>query len=640
MLALLLVACASSACRDRAEEPAATATVAATAAAPAAAATATTTAISPATAPGASAEDGERPYSVQLHVHGSFSEGIGSIDSHSYEATDVGADVIWWSDHDFRIATWGHVSTFGFEDWSEDMPEAGLPGRRRRKGARERKKQLVPLGGTTMLEGTEEFVTDEPREGAKSLRVETTNESDDFVGRRYALTADRGLFKRPLASEVTLELSVLPEALGEDARAVIDITLSEHPPREGLPFTVYHLRYVLGGDTEQPYRDGTTFVVPVPWRPGEWNDLALPVSRDAVRGFPFIHGEDNSLSAIVLGVEARRGATARVRFDDLRIQQELSGTAAFERQGRLIDEVARDYPKLRQLQGVELSWLGHHLNEFSVDTRLVDYERIRQELPPPGDESWRMRLTRRLIEDVHARGGLVSYNHMFGAMMEGARPHATREEVLDELVANEAYGADILEVGYRDRGGHPLADHLWVWDQLAQHGLFLVGTGVSDSHGGPDQRWRTDANNFVSWIYARSPEKADLLEGLRAGRVFFGDLVLFDGSLDLITKGGARMGQIVVTDAPSEVVQVRIDGLAVGDDVRLIVSGNEAARWSATTPLLVEPYEVTLDETRPTVVRVEVFTADGKAKVFSNPITFVREPPAGERLGARLVDLR
>src|SRR5690554_6790865 len=71
VLALLLVACASSACRDRAEEPAATATVAATAAAPAAAATAITTAISPATAPGASAEDGERPYSVQLHVHGS-----------------------------------------------------------------------------------------------------------------------------------------------------------------------------------------------------------------------------------------------------------------------------------------------------------------------------------------------------------------------------------------------------------------------------------------------------------------------------------------------------------------------------------------------------------------------------------------
>src|SRR4051812_26127850 len=62
-----------------------------------------------------------RPWSVQLHVHGSFSEGVASIDSHSWEAEGVGADVIWWSDHDFRIASFHHASTFGFEDWHEPI---------------------------------------------------------------------------------------------------------------------------------------------------------------------------------------------------------------------------------------------------------------------------------------------------------------------------------------------------------------------------------------------------------------------------------------------------------------------------------------------------------------------------------------
>lgn len=584
---------------------------------------------SPPATPAATPSPVEQAYSVQMHVHGSFSEGIGSIDSHSHEATDVGADVVWWSDHDFRISGYGHVSTFGFEDTTEPMPEdESVVVRRRKRGPRV--KEMVPVTGGAVAPGETEFVADDPREGAKSMRVRSKSDGEDFAGYRYSIMADRGLMKRPLATEVTLELSVFPETVSADARVVVEVAMSEHPPREGLPFTVYHVRYVLQEEVAQPHRDGTTFVVPVTVRPGEWNDLALPVSRDAVRGFPFIQGEDNSLGSILIGVETRRGATAQARFDDLRIKQEISGPQVFERQRKLIEAVGRDYPKVHQLQGVEASWVGHHLNEFSVDTRLVDYERITAGGPP--DErgpAFRDRITRKVVEEIHARGGLVSFNHMYGAMMEGSPPRSTREEVLEELIAQRVFGADILEVGYRDRGGHPLADHLWVWDELAQSGLFLVGTGVSDSHGGPDQRWRTDDNNFVSWIYARSPSKEDLIEGLRAGRVFFGDIVLFDGTVDLSTARGARMGQIVVTDAPSEDVGVAIDGLEKGDVVRLLASGTEVARWTASGATFRERRHVSLDPQRATVVRVEAYAADQTAKVLSNPITFLPQMPPG-----------
>jgi hypothetical protein len=618
--ALLLAA----SCRDRGDAPTQPSAMPASDPPAASAVTAPTAIASP------PASGGERPYSVQMHLHGSFSEGVGSIDSHSWEATDVGADVIWWSDHDFRITSYGHVSTFGFEDETEPMPTDGrVLARRKKKNAL--RKALVPIEGESTATGSSEFVAGDAREGAKSFRIIATNATPQFAGKHFAITADRSLLKRPLAADVTLLLSVFPEQVSGDARPVIEITLSEHPPREGLPFETYHLRYVLDETVKQPERVGSTFVVPVPFKRGEWNDLALPVSRDAMRGFPFISGEDNSLYRIAVGVEARNGATGTTRFDDLRIEQALSGAPTFDRQKRLIDEVARDYPKLRELQGIELSWLGHHLNEFSLDTRPVDYAALEKDrLPDESGPDWRNRLTHRLVDDIHARGGLVSFNHMYGTMMEGGERRASREDVLDELERERVFGADILEVGYRDRGGHSLEDHLWVWDRLALDGLFLVGTGVSDSHGGPSQRWRTDANNFLSWIYARSPEKADLIAGLRAGRVFFGDIVLFNGTVDLVTRSGARMGQIVVRETPSEDVEVRIDGLKDGDAVRLLAAGSEIARWTASGSSFRETQRVALDPAHPTVVRVEAYAPDGTAKVLSNPITFLPQmPPNG-----------
>jgi hypothetical protein len=580
----------------------------------------------------------ERPYSVQLHVHGSFSEGAASIDSHSWEASDVGADVIWWSDHDFRIASYRHASRFGFEGWTEPL-DRGEPWRDaspERSRKRVEVKRLIELPSPNEPIGSAEFTADAVDEGERSLRVRATSPAAEFQPMLYHVEAARGLMKRPLAAGVTLHLSVLPETANADARPAIEIVLSEHAPRDGVPLgEFYRLVYVLDDTLKEPEREGASVFLPVPYRLGEWNRLVLPVTRDAIRSFPAIRGEDNALSSIAVGLWVRRGATGSVLFDRLQIEQESFGEASFARQRALIDAVAGGYPRLRELQGVEISYTAQHLNEFSVDTRLIDYDAL---LAPKaggarGHEG-RDALARRVVEEVHARGGLVSYNHMFGAARESVartRPRKPRakEAILEELSQNGALGADILEVGYRKRGGRELDDHLWVWDELALEGLHLVGTGVSDSHGGPDQRWRTSANNFLSWIYARSPEKAALIEGLRAGRVFFGDIVLFDGTLDLVSAAGHRMGQIVVTDRDTDDVAIEIDGLSAGDAVAVVESGRKTETIVAKSASLRASRTVRLDPEQPTVVRLEVRGADGTVKVLSNPITFVRTVPAG-----------
>ena len=44
------------------------------------------------------------PYAVQTHVHGSMSEGPGSMRGANIQAKKLGLDVLWWSDHDWRMA--------------------------------------------------------------------------------------------------------------------------------------------------------------------------------------------------------------------------------------------------------------------------------------------------------------------------------------------------------------------------------------------------------------------------------------------------------------------------------------------------------------------------------------------------------
>ena len=59
------------------------------------------------------------------------------------------------------------------------------------------------------------------------------------------------------------------------------------------------------------------YTVTLPVRSGDWNRLVLPVTRDAVKGFPWLRGDDDSLVSILVGVESRKGAPASALFDRL-----------------------------------------------------------------------------------------------------------------------------------------------------------------------------------------------------------------------------------------------------------------------------------------------------------------------------------
>jgi hypothetical protein len=569
----------------------------------------------------------ERPWSVQLHVHGPFSEGPGSLDSHGREALAAGLDVLWWSDHDFRITSYRHATRFGFEGESEPL-ERGEAWSARSEGEAKARKRVRRLAPRCSPESELAFPAQGAAEGERSLRLSARGPGSEFAGCFGAVVADRALATRPLASQVALELEVLAESLGADARAVVELELSEHSLPGTPGYAPLVLRYEIGPAGGEPRREGPLFSVPVAVAPGGWAPLRLAVSRDAERGFPEIAAGDNSLHQIRLGVESRRGALAAARFDALRIEQASSGPAAFDLQRELLERVASERPGLVQLQGVELSYGLRHLNAFGDEPLQIDYDALVRESgllagdPPRVDrDRFRRYATRRAVEIAHARGQLVSYNHMYGVAFEGAEPKRSRSELVEMLASERIFGADLLEVGYRDRGGHGLEDHLGAWDDLARRGLRPVGIGTSDSHGG---RWGDDPNDFVSWIFAASPEPAALVEGLRRGRVFFGDLRRFDGHLDLAATSGAVMGQIAVSDREAEEVRIEASGVARGDLLDIVVSGAPAARHVAVGESLRVVHRVPIAPGEDAFVRAELRDAAGAPKAFSNPIHFVR----------------
>ena len=585
-----------------------------------------------------SGSEGERPWSVQLHLHGPFSEGPGSVQSHLREAAGVGVDAVWWSEHDFRAASYRHASTFSFDGPAEPL------------GANEpwtalleyehtgTKKLRPPRSEKAGIHPAPVFTRERSRDGSPSLRVEIRGEGEgegegeDFRQTGPVLTADRGLFARPLTSGVTLHLFVLPLENGPDGRAFVECKLSEHGPKNRR----HIVRYVLSNEGTEPTLGTSAVTIPVAYRAGEWNELVLPLTRDALEHLPFV-GDDNSLSVLSVGAEARGGGYALAQFDDLRLEQDAAGEAAYARQRDLLRRVGRE-SGVRQYQGVEVSWLrALHLNEFSLDTGLLDYDPLLERARETAGGSAELAegdlvelVARGAIDAAHDRGGLVSYNHMFGTAMAGGAVKRSRAQVLEGLGAARLFGADLLEVGYRDRGGADLADHLWIWDRLAERGLRPVGIGVSDAHGA--RSWRGNPNNFVSWILAPSLERKDLLAGLAAGRVFFGDIVHFDGRLDLRTARGFRMGQIVVTDRETAQVGISVEGVGRGGGVRLVGPQGPFAELAEVSETESSPAATVR---LPTFVRAEVVDSEGEIQALSNPIHWVREVPAGGIAGGR-----
>ncbi len=598
---------------------------------------------------------GKLPFSIEMHLHGSMSEGVGSVDAHTAGAQLAGVDVLWWSDHDWRILFHKYVTSFSMDSTEEPvfLNETWLPQDGQESTRKKNVRQLLADSAVAanFSSWNISFQATDGVDNGGFATVSATRLSEAGF-RLYEIIAGtpRRREIRPLASQVTVRVAMRTSEMSADARPYIRFILSQH---ESEPIgsggstrsIIYHL---TTNPNETPSLTGTQYRVPLLYAAdGQWVEFSLSISDDAMAGHADLDDtRDLSMSFIRFGIEARNGAMASVDIDNLHIEHMLEGDPLFSVQSDILQTRQTLDPDVVQLQGTEFSYY-HHLNIFSEGNHLFEYDDMVLAsglLDNVGMITSRPQMfdytARFITKEIHRDGGLVSFNHPFGvAQMSPKRDHGRGIEL--DLILKRLYGAGILEVGYNYRG-EPLALLLELWDNLARSGVFATGTGVSDSHGGTASNWlNIENNNFVSWIYADQPDKPGLIDGLRTGRVVFGERALWDGYFDMRDEHGAVMGQVVFTDDQLVTVEMYANDLEPSDAIVMLPrdmtqpvpqAGSNEANLFYTIDLKAEGHPVT-------IARTEIYRDHPDMKIprdpldpmssdlalmFSNPIYYVR----------------
>ena len=553
-----------------------------------------------------------RPISVQMHVHASMSEGQGSWRAANVHAKKIGLDVLWWSDHDWRMAYHTYNRAFGFEgpNLATSVPTYYEPGTDLNAAANN-----VPMTITlaphklngSVKDAIGRTTTERATEGTRSFEVAASAAATGWQRYMYEIDGTRRTMKRSLASKVRLSFAAFAEG-GDQVMAAVRVDLSQQPPDMRAGAIYYVLTQAAEADLKT-LEDAHTRVIRVPFEPGAWNRVRVDVTGDADR--LQLGGIDNAMVAVSFGV-LTRGPLASAFFDDYVIHHELQGEALRDVARQMAARYQKEYGVINYV-GQELSFQAH-MNPIGERVPMIDHVKH-----PAGLNA------RETSEFVHANGGILSLNHIFGTNMappgvntkdpDSAR--AFEDARIRELTESRVYGADILEVGYPTRV-LPMSSFLRVWDALSAAGVDVVGNGISDTHGSI-AGWY-DGNNFVSWVWAHSTSMADIVDGFRRGNVYFGDPVQFKGRLTLTTSDGHQMGSVVVTKKPEHFVNVKIDGLPAGARLRVVINGQSNSEETPDRTTFEK--RVRVNTSAPAFVRVEAYTAQGRPLVFSNPIYF------------------
>ena len=579
-----------------------------------------------------SLREGLAPYCAQLHIHQSMSEGEASFLGNVEQARRGGViDVIWFTDHDWRMALHSYVSEFGFEEGvgpeMKVIPTRAIkPGRESEEVATvwlpvEHEPESPTLASTTATR-----VGEPVHQGAGALRLTARAQKNDGAFRRHELRfkAPGHRAIRPLATNVRVHLSIFPVGdPGPDSRILVRFLLSEQPPDRRAELD-YWLAPRLPEDTEAR-RSRLLADHLMEFEPGRWNHFTFHLTRDAIADE--LGGMDNSVGEIRIALEARNGARIAAVFDDLRIEQDLAGEPLMARAWEMARALSSD--DLSLYVGQEMSY-GAHLNGLGPDVPLLDHARFPHGLL--GSET---------VTFIHDHGGVAILDHMYGVGrkvegLTGDREAESRmiQQTVDSLLRVNAYGADAIEVGYPLRGGMSLEHHLAAWDRIGMEGVVITGVGTADTHSNR-RSWRTGRpNNWTTWIWAASPGMEDLMEGIRTGAAAFGDPTIWDGHMDISIPQGRAMGDVVIASHSPAEITFTCDGLKPGWEARLV---NNGAVFE-TVPLTASEFRATrqIPVEKTSIVRFCVYNETGQAVVCSNPLYFYPSSPQRLLPGARL----
>lgn len=581
---------------------------------------------------GFGAVPGEAAVTMAMHIHAAYSEGSGSMEAHLQQATSTGVDVLWWTDHDQRMLAHGYRRAVHFNGPAEAEDGLNWTWATYRSGA------FASSSATWVTSPISPYDSAAP--GALSMRAVSSGASEALFRQDGRPAMD--LVRTSLAGQRVL-IDVMPVTISSKAWIGMEIITSYRPARDGRPAGVYRVSYRIGGSRTAgtKVRSTTKAIVTLAAPVGQWSRLQLDPAQDLGDVFG-IDGRDASMYTVAVAASSSGSAVAEAVFDNLSFTRSANGgqqPLAIQRE--LMAGYQAQFPAIEQRQAIEMSHTVKHVGWYGGTPTLPDL--TGWPVTPPDD----LTETRRVVDGIHATGGLASYNHPFGTIggtLTEAAQETTRRKVATELVGNKALGADLLEVGYPVRAGITLARHASVWDACSSNGVFLTGSGVSDDHSG--QNWLGQLLNFITAVWTPLGARDDvyLMQALRSGRAFFYNPAGFSGTLDLQVDGAAPMGSVTVSAATSRSLRIIAIGVPPGGDVQVVdglvgyagsASPDPQLRLSSVAASGDLDVTISIDTSTPRFVRVVVRDSTGKAIALSNPVWLLRDQPPGGIPAAR-----
>jgi hypothetical protein len=587
------------------------------------------------------AADGTAAYSMAMHIHSSFSEQAGSMDSQLFQAAKNSVDVLWWTDHDHRMDGIGYRKTVHFTSLTTERGAAGEGG-----PWTWTKAVSGPLGTGSAggIVATPASPSDPVASGSMHLAAKSTTTATAKFG-YYADSHPGGWSYRDNLTGQSLTIDVLLKSGWTRGYLELLIVTSYHQAAGGRPAGNYSLsyRFVQPGGASGRVAHGDQGVITIPVKPASasnpWGTVTINPSGDIAALWPDLDYRDFALWELTLSAVSN-GDLVSGYFDYLRFKRQISGEAFLLQQMDMAAVLAPKYPAVAQRQGLEVSWLLPHLNWFGGAVVIPDYGSTTP-------STYTAYLRNVAVPQIHAAGGLVSYNHPYGYGDPALLPVAQQDALLAQVAAKllptattrAALGTDLLEVGYTKRQGVDLAHHVALWDVMSRNAVFLTANGISDDHMG--QNWSGIHNNWVTSTWAASTAEADLLRSLAAGRAWCGSLSRYRGSLDLLVDGSCPMGSVSVSSVTSRRLVASATGIPAGGSLRVLQGAVDyagIANLTANTRVIgsypaagLAGGSVTqpIDTSKSSFVRTQVLNSSGAVIGLSNPVWLLRSAPPG-----------
>jgi len=592
------------------------------------------------------AADGLTAYSMATHVHSSFSEMSGSMDSQLFQATKNSVDVLWWTEHDQRMLGLDYARTVNFTGLARGQAEMDTAALLEGASWRWESRHSGPLanGSAAGLVASPVSPNDPRHQGSLHVTAKSTGTQPASSG-FYANSAPAAWNYRDNLTGQTLRADVMLTPGWHDGYLELLISTSYHEATGGRPAGTYALsyRFVPPGTAAHRVAQGNTGVITIPVTPSggsRWYQAVLRPTDDIAALWPDVDERDFALYGLTFSAVST-GQQVGGYFGYLRFDRAKSGEALLAQQIDMSARLTPKYPKVAQRQGLEVSWKLPHMNWFGENIKVVTYNGI-------GPQEYPAFVEHTVVPAIHRAGGLVSYNHPFGfSFGHKLKPKPEQAKALKHVAAKllphggapAAMGADLLEVGYPNREGIDLNHHVALWDLLSRNGAFITGLGSNDDHWG--QNWYGLPNNWFTAVWAKSTSIPDLLTAMGSGRAWAASLSGYRGSLDLVVDGSAPMGSVTVSSATSRKLTAYATHLPPNGALQVIQGAVDYAGHNDIAPKrrIIGHYTATdlasgtvtqtIDTGKASFVRSHVVDAAGKVVALSNPVWLLRSAPPG-----------